>query len=290
MTEYTFDMLDEMTAEELERIVDEDSAKPMEEQMDNDKMLYILSILDRKGGYEDCFTDTEKARKVFLDVYYEDESNAKHSGSGKKQRKNRLSPRFMRIACVIVLVVFLLSVGGVTSVAVGKGFDRPFYNWTDEEFWFSGVDERKEGIYVRGDFDTVPELSQHQMTLIKQNMLEDIMVTYIPFDYYVYSYSVEYSNQEFYMEIHLNRLYEYDIDTVLSYHDVLFTGYKYEKDPGKPEEYEKEGITHYLMTKDGKWQALWKNGSVECCISGVESKGLLIMMIDSIYELYVPTE
>ena len=291
MTEYTYEMLDKMTAEELERIVDEDAAKPVKEQMDDNMMLYILSLLDRKGNYGECFTDTEKARRTFIEVYYENpEERQKNTADKKKKRREnfRFSPKIMRIACVVVLALFAVSMVGRVNEASGQGLENSFYNWTDEKFWFDGVDEWKQGVFVAGDFDNITELYRIQMMLIRHNNLEDVMVTYLPENCLVNGYIAEGGQAAFRIAIEIRDENNPKTKIILSYHDVLFGGDEYEKDPGQPELYKVGGITHYIMTNDGKWQALWKNGMVECSISGVEKKSELLKMIDSIYEKYVP--
>jgi hypothetical protein len=47
--------------------------------------------------------------------------------------------------------------------------------------------------------------------------------------------------------------------------------------------YEKEEITHYIMTNLSQYTAAWLNGDLECSIFGDISKEDIIRMIDSIY-------
>ena len=58
----------------------------------------------------------------------------------------------------------------------------------------------------------------------------------------------------------------------------------YSKDEGEPEEYKIGGDTHYIMTNCGKYFTVWRNGTLECGIAGVDSRDELIKIIDSIYK------
>lgn len=63
-------------------------------------------------------------------------------------------------------------------------------------------------------------------------------------------------------------------------------GTEYEKDADDPEEYSKNGVTHYIMTNFGDYFAVWLSGNMECSIyiAGGSTKDELIKIIDSIYE------
>ena len=55
------------------------------------------------------------------------------------------------------------------------------------------------------------------------------------------------------------------------------------KDIDDPVIYSREGIDHYVMTNEGKYRAIWRNGSVICDLSGFENEEELQEVIDSVY-------
>ena len=58
----------------------------------------------------------------------------------------------------------------------------------------------------------------------------------------------------------------------------------YEKNLTNPELYEAGGVTHYIMPNIDSCLVVWKNGNVECSISGVKTMEEVKKIINSIYE------
>ncbi|MBQ8830219.1 MAG: DUF4367 domain-containing protein [Oscillospiraceae bacterium] len=275
---YTYDEMDKMSCDELENLINEDALLPESEQLSSEELLYILQRMEVKGEYEDKFSETDRARETFLDVYYKPKT--KKFGFIKNNRT-------LKTACIVLAMLLFFALGGVTAEAAKFGHEKSDIHWTDESFSFSGIEGFVQGVPAAGDFETLPVLQQYQDILTKQTSLKDVMVTYLPDKYYVLEYTYKEGLQSFELKIELYKWWEpSDPHIILWYNQPQYvgTGNEYEKDPGRPEEYITNGITHYLMTNDGLWQALWTNGSLECCISGIESKEILIKMIDSIYE------
>lgn len=277
MKKYTYDEIDKMSISELENLINEDALLAENEQMDSDMLLYILGKMENGGAYDKSFSDVDSARETFLDVYYRPKS---------KKLRFLKTHRAAKTACIILAMLIFFGLGNITAEASKFGHEKPDIRWTDETFSFSGIDGWVQGVFVAGDFDTLPILQPHQDMLISFNSLEDVMVTYLPGEYYVFQYTHSGGLQSHEVKVELFRRFATDDRIILWYHTPMFTGegHEYEKDPGRPEEYITNGITHYLMTNDGLWQALWTNGRMECCIMGIESKAELIKMIDSIYE------
>jgi len=275
LNKYSFDELDNMSVEELERIVDDDARKPIDEQMDDGTLLYILELLENSGEYENL-PDVKSAHTSFLNVYLEKEKKQKpvrhRSGAWKKP--------LLHVACVILAMLFCFGMGNYTASAA---YSHEYSNvlWNDTALILKGVDGYAAANYILGDYSTLPEL-EYAYSHIKLCIASstDIMINYVPEGYEYLKYweahafyglgaILKYSNGE---------------NTInLEYYSTYGDGKTYFKDEGDPEEYVVREITHYIMTYNGEWKAIWKNGSVECCISGVESREELIKMIDSIY-------
>jgi len=278
MRKYTYDEIDKMSISELENLINEDALLPEDEQMNSEELLYVLQRMETSGEYMGSFSKTESARNEFLDVYYK-----------PKYKKLKLlrSHRAAKTACIVIALLIFFSLGGLTAEASKFGHEKPDIRWTDETFSFSGIDGFVQGVPAAGDFETVPILQPYQAILTRQTSLEDVLVTYLPGPYYVLECTQKEGLQSFELKVELYKMWEpSEPHIILWFNEPQYTGtgYEYEKDPGRPEEYITNGITHYLMTNDGLWQALWTNGRIECCISGIESKEILIKMIDSIYE------
>ncbi|MBQ4040697.1 MAG: hypothetical protein IJC91_06120 [Oscillospiraceae bacterium] len=278
MRKYTYDEIDKMSISELENLINEDALLPEDEQMNSEELLYVLQRMETSGEYTDSFSKTESARDEFLDVYYK-----------PKYKKLKLfrSHRAAKTACIVIALLIFFCSGNITAEASKFGHEKPDIRWTDETFSFSGIDGFVQGVPAAGDFETLPILQQYQDILTKQTSLIDIMVTYLPGHYYVFEHTQKEGLQSFELKVELYKRYHPSAPHIILWFNkpqYTGTGYEYEKDPGRPKEYITNGITHYLMTNDGLWQALWTNGSFECCISGVESKEELVRMIDSIYE------
>lgn len=275
---YTYDEIGKMSISELENLINEDALLAENEQMDSDMLLYILGKMDNGGAYDKSFSDVDSARETFLDVYYRPKS---------KKLRFLKTHRAAKTACIILAMLIFFGLGNITAEASKFGHEKPDMRWTDETFSFSGIEGRVQGVPAAGDFDTLPILQPYQDILTRQTSLEDVLVTYLPGKYYVLERTEKEGLQSFELKIELYKMYEPSKPhIILWFNEPQFTGtgYEYPKDPGRPEEYITNGITHYLMTNDGLWQAMWTNGRIECCIMGIESKAELIKMIDSIYE------
>ena len=271
MDNYTFEMLDGMTNEELKKLIVQDAKKPIKEQMDEDMLLYALTLLEDSGEYDDDIPDVEDARISFLEEYLEiGEAEA------PKPRHRKWLVSILKTACIAVVTTIVLFTATLTAAAAGYDIAE----WTYSTFKFHDT----ENVVYDNNTEVAFSLEGvYRAIHYGAGIKEAVLPTYLPEGYScrdyisggVYSGKVSsmfrVSNGKDYIT------FQY---TTATYSD----GLEYAKDDTEPEIYEKSGISHYIMTYDGKYKAVWRNGTVECSIYGVESYEELVKIIDSIYE------
>ena len=274
MIKYNFDELDNMTTEELERIVDEDAQKPVKEQLDDDILLYILGILDRRGGYDDAMPDVEDARIAFLEEYLE---------IGERNKENKPKRRWgvsiLKTACIAVVTTIVLFAATVTAAAAGYDVRDSIAEWTHATFKFHHVGEVK---YKDNKEVAFTLESAYGFLRYAHGVEYAVMPTWLPEGYSCRDYVSGAYNGGMSCMVKVE-----NGENVITLQYVMATysgGLEYAKDNSEPETYEAEGITHYIMLHNGKYKAIWRNGVMECSINGVESYEDLIKIIDSIYE------
>ena len=278
MNRYSFDELDNMTTEELERIVDEDAQKSVKEQMDEDTLLYILGLLESRGSYDETMPDVEDARIAFLEEYLD---------IGEKEEKTEDAPKrrwgisVLKTACIAVITTIVLFAATVTAAAAGYDVYEEIAEWTENTFMLPKYD-KYESVPAMSDHEPVaPSLESVQKHLYRYGISGDVIPTYFPEGYSFREYiggvswnmscrvTVGNGEDSIFLQYYLNA---YGVDRT------------YVKDDGDPEIYEVGGITHYIMTYQGVYKVVWRNGQTECAIYGVESYEELIKIINSIYE------
>ncbi len=278
MIKYSFDELDNMTTEELERIIDEDAQKSVKEQMDEDTLLYILGLLEDRGSYDETMPDVEEARIEFLRDYLEID--------GKEPKKEPVQKRnwgisILKTACIAVVTTIVLFAATVTAAAAGYDPYKEIVEWTEEVFSLPKGERYVSVPAASANEPVAPSLESVQKHLYTYGISGDVVPSYFPEGYSFRDY---------------DGLYSWDMScriTISNGEDTIFLQYylntygvdrTYVKDDGEPEIYETGGITHYIMTYNGEYKAIWRNGQTECAIYGVDSYEELIKIIDSIYE------
>lgn len=181
----------------------------------------------------------------------------------------------LRLAAAIAAAVILGTVSvGAMNFDIWNALDE----WTDEEFTFSNPAARRNTVEYPQQFVQLKELFEK--------------AGYDPYGM-LPSYVTEgYENDETQYwdndigELFCCALYNGEDYIVLSYYSYEPDSERavYSKDAGAPEEYVRNGITHYIMTNCGKYLAVWvADNNVECCVSGIKSHDEIIKIVDSVY-------
>ncbi|MBQ8830221.1 MAG: DUF4367 domain-containing protein [Oscillospiraceae bacterium] len=278
MIKYSFDELDNMTTEELERIVDEDAQKSVKEQMDEDTLLYILGLIEIRGSYDETMPDVEDARIEFLKEYLEidDEKQEK-----EPVHKKNWGVSILKTACIAVVTTVVLLAATVTAAAAGYDPYKEIVEWTEEVFSLPKGDRYVKVPASSAGEHVAPSLESVQKHLYTYGISGDVVPSYFPEGYSFRDYdgimgwnmscriTVSNGKHSIYLQYYLNT---YGVDRT------------YAKDDREPEIYEAGGITHYILTYNGEYKVIWRNGQTECAIYGVDSYEELIKIINSIYE------
>lgn len=204
-------------------------------------------------------------------------------GQGAKRRGHRrVHNAFMRSAAAIVAVVMLFA---VSALAGGPDTGDRVARWTDDEFWMD-FDDIEYGSIQQGSEQVHPQLEKMRQQLSKYvDDPEKLLPSYLPDGFVMTDIKASGSENDLFTDVTC-WLTDGDRSMVLMYkiqHDHVTPSGGFSKDVGAPEEYVRNGITHYLLTNCHKYFAVWMNGNVECSIFNVKSHDEMIKIVDSIY-------
>lgn len=264
---------DRLSAEELRRILRQDSLLDESDDTDPETILCIAKLLAARGqdpvdvdaaweeferDYRPCIADADP-------LFSFDEAAAPHA-----QKRGRLLPRLAAVAAVIALI---LTMGTVTAYARRYDLMGAVAKWSHLNFRFADVQETKPPFY---------NLSA---ALSTTDIKEPVVPKWLPEGY---------GDDE--LSIYETPLYE-------GYHSYCYLGEDtisisvthyssdergnrvYETDPRVPPViYESGGVEHYLMMNGGYRRALWRVGDLECSILGKVTEADMKHIVDSIYE------
>lgn len=275
MNRYTFETFDNMTNEELKKLIVQDAKKTIKEQMDEELLLYALELLENSGEYDEDIPDVDDARISFLENYLDIGENKE---SEPKPRR-RWGVSILKTACIAVVTTLVLLMGTVTAAAAGYNVYDNIAEWTHNTFEFHNT----ENIVFRDDSEVAYSLEGVYRNLYYGHCIEEaVLPKYLPEGYSCRDYIGGGYNGNVHCMFRVSNGEDF-----ISFEYLTATysgGLEYAKDDSDPEVYETGGIAHYIMMYNGKYKAIWRNGIVECSIYGVESYEELIKIIDSIYE------
>ena len=256
-----------MTTEQLEELLRHE--QDADREPDVDLIEDILAVLDDRT--EAPQVDVEAAWEDFKENYISgeplypipDDTPARPAPARKRP--------WLRIAVVAAVLVAVILGMSVTASASGFNLWNVFIKWTSETF---GIEfEEREQAYPEMN----SELSELMYAVSQTNPGLFLVPHYLPEGYTQTGLIVAddeitacYGNESNYILIQYKRIHG-DAGSI------------FQRDRNTSEEYQEDGITHYLSTNMGNNLALWVNEDWECNIMGVLSKQELIRMIDSIY-------
>lgn len=183
---------------------------------------------------------------------------------------------FFKVGLVAAVVIVLFIGTGIVASAMGFDFWGAMSDWTADRFGFLVGDS----LYERTEHDDPysrlrEELRANGVTVyvVPEYMPDGFSLTAVVTDESLRGLGIFCTLSNNSKEILLN----YTLTDKEP--NAIFT-----KDEDAPELYTVCGIEHRIFTNEGNYIAVWMNQNIQCEIQGVEDKGELLKMIDSIYE------
>lgn len=284
-----FSRYNHMSTEELEKILRADFELPEEEESDMEKILYITEVIARRraGQPTGRYANENEAWESFVEnylpageraVFRQEEHTAEEPKSGAKRAKPRLwGSMLTRVASIVVAIALVAAAGTMTVSAFGFNFWAWLTAWTQEAF---GIRNQNGEPGVDG---IIPEqLSELHALMQEYGFPDNLLPTYLPEGYE--AYSMEYESNALFVKLLcvLGKNDDFIMFEYTMYQSNQVTE-KTQKDDDNPEAYERGGVTHYIMTNDETYYAIWTVGNMKCGIYGASSYEDLTKMIISIY-------
>lgn len=281
-------VIDSMSIATLQGLIKDDFENP-NGILDEETRLYVMQVLalrEKEQGTE--IPDAEAALEEFKREYlpmadevssiYDEDDESKDNVIELKQKKKLRRPAIRILAAVIAVVLL----GTVTASATNFDLWSRFVNWTKQAFGFSEQVQFDEEAKFPGQLSKmIDDMKSRGISP------EGIMPAYLPEGFIAeegQTQCIELENTVLFVCLltkeDSNIMVQYTFYTDGNIEDGTTV---YSKDDGEPEEYKIGGITHYIMTNAGEYLTVWRNGAMECSISGVDSRDELIKIIDSIY-------
>lgn len=286
---------DNMETEILEAILQADFDAPEAEQMDEEAILYILNILERRREDDHSLTqlDVQAAKERFYQEYYPllehedllldfygdpDEIDA----AGKKSKlavgrafllqKLKKLPKPLRRIVVAAAIVIVLFNGSDTVHAFGIELFANIAQWGDGVFWFIKA-------------PATAELRDEMRQYFEIEEIDKVLPKWLPAGYEFYNVKIDETETR---KIEVRAAYSKNKNTealVICYicsDDSSKT--HYERDNVDATYYTVNEIKHCIVPNIGYKTISWKNGNFECYIVGDFSIEEAKKIIDSIYE------
>lgn len=282
---------DRMSTEMLEEILRGDFELSSDEESDMDAILYIMEVIAKRKKKESRGRpDAEQAWNIFNENYrsnhavpwYEDDDDkdcdvkSETAEQTTVKKKRRLSRRVMGIAASVVIIIGCTF---LTADAFGYNIWQIIAQWTTETFGFASGEGN---LQIDSEDGTTSQYRSLQEALDAYDIKEKIVPTWIPKGYALVSIEVT-SSPEVTCFVALYQS-EYD-DMFIKINHSNGDHYRaFEKDDSAIEEFDIQGIKHYIMSDLGYESAVWINGGNECSITASVSRSEINRMIQSIYE------
>lgn len=287
---------DNMETEILEAILQADFDAPEAEQMDEEAILYILNILERRREDNHSLTqlDVQAAKERFYQEYYPllehedllldfygdpDEIDA----AGKKSKlavgrafllpKLKKLPKPLRRIVVAAAIVIVLFNGSDTVHAFGIELFANIAQWGDGVFWFIKA-------------PVTAELRDEMRQYFEIEEIDKVLPKWLPDGYEL----IDVICKNVSSKIEVSAEYRKSNNEVV---DAIFICYiysvenaktRYETDNSSTTTYNKNDIDHYI-TSDKDYETIsWHNGQFECYITGKITFEEATKIVDSIYK------
>ena len=281
--------VESMDAKALQALLREDFEWPGGMLDSELRALAVQTLCRREKEGGAVYPDAEASLKNFRQRYgqlFDTGDNVAPMPSGAQGRKRsgpmRVHNVLVRSAAAIVAVVMLLS---MSALAGRQDAGDRGARWTDGEFWFDWTAMDIEPM-EQGSGQVQPQLEKLRELLTGYvAQPEDLLPSYLPEGFAAYETKIT-DDTEWFAQ---GMCWLYDgesgrymtVGCKIVYDKTMKFGIP--KNSGAPEEYVRNGITHYIMPNASYYEAVWVNGDVQCSIGGQVSHDEMIKIIDSIY-------
>ena len=297
-----FSMFDEMSTEELNEILRQDSQLPDGEESDTNAILYIMEVIEKRSKElpESDVEDVDHAWKSFNKNYrfasnderplFDLDDEPQQNGTSDKMQSLQPAPhsnahphkRVLRTASILAAVIAVLLATSLTAYALGFDLWGTIANWTKETFGFTTT-ESAQTIAP----SVAKEIPVPLTTIAKEMDTHDVPISVLP-SYLPDGYSEsDFQYNETVDSIDFYCLLESGDSSITLFYNVYFDGqalHHFEKDIANPEQHEYKGTVYYIMTNEGLYFAAWTANNIECNIAGVKTYEEIIKIIQSIGE------
>ena len=297
-----FSKFDEMSTEELNEILRQDSQLPDGEDSDTDAILYIMGVIAKRNQElpSSDFGDVNHAWSSFNKNYrfassegrslFDFDDEPQLNGTSDKTQILRPAPRsntrprkwVLRTARIFAAVIAVLLATSLTAYAFGFDLWGAIASWTKETFGFRSAEYTQTAVP-----SSKKEIPTPLTSIANEMEMHGIPTTILPS--YIPDGFVE-------MDVQYNAVTQpVSLYCLLGNGDssitLLYTVFSenqdhllYEKDAIDPKQYEYNGTVYYIMTNKGAYFAAWTADNIECNIAGVETYGEIIKILQSIGE------
>lgn len=243
--------------------------------------LRTLSLKQTESGevHPDAEASLEKFRAKHPECFA---ASPKASFRTKHRRLMRIHNAVVRTAAAFAAVIMMCTV----PVSAGESDTDPrAARWTDGEFWFDWtvMDARPMKHGSKKADTRLDKLSALLSRYVDEP--ENLLPSYLPEGFAAYETKMIDDTECFavgmcwlsdgesgrYMTVGCQIVYDKTVKLGVPKNSVA------------PEEYVRNGITHYIMPNASYYEAVWVNGNVQCSIGAQVSHDEMIKIIDSVY-------
>ena len=246
---------------------------------DKDKIDAYLAALDEKDPLEEDL-DINQSWLQFSErhaILFEQENEPEERKPRNTPRRRPVLSRLL-IAAVIAVLASLLC-------AQAAGFDvfGVIGRWTHQNFKFERDNAAGEAAPPAASQTSYTSYATLQEAMDAYGVQEALAPSWIP-----ERYKAQYIEATPFVERTMFNASYSEGTSELMFSYIYWTEKQYEssvleKDGMSVILYEREGITHYIMSNEDVVAATWMNGNCECIIAGNVTREELERMIDSIY-------
>ncbi len=266
----------EMTTQQLQQILREDTFKSEAEGSDTEQILCVMEELARRRRESNERKSPEKALETFKREY--DTENLLISETEEKNRTKHSKSLCIRGLAAVLALVILLAGGAVVADAFGANVWETIAKWTQETFHF-GYFGQTDDDGIPGDADS-KEYEGLREALLQLNIQDLKMPTWLPAGFSAVDVKV-FENPK---QRQVVARYQLDDKYIqIKIDDYIASNPERVEQSGDASEiYQTDGVEYYIFTDVDSIQAVWIADTYECYITGSLSLSEIKQMIDSI--------
>lgn len=267
--------LEQMSTSQLEELIN----REMEcEHPDAGKIRAMMDILNVR--LEQSERDYSPAQMEAWEQYQKDCAMVERISAEQKRRKTR---RYIQRASVAaVLVIACLGFITVPRASGANNFLDFLTKWTDNVFAIFGPSNADDVAQQEYVFQTDnPGLQEVYNEVAGMGVTDPVVPMKLPDEAELTEIKVTHTPTRTYIHA---RFFAEDVEIILEY-SIYGTEplYEYSWDMTDAEDYEYEGISHDIVSNDGKWVAVWTRENLVCAVAVDCREDVLYDILDSIY-------